>query len=237
MSDGSNPIDKLGAAAQAAKVKAAQASSSEQSSLSSITNDTVSQQEFLMLLVNQLQNQDPLNPMESEDFAVQLAQFSQLEQLISINDKLPEAGADSGSAGAGNTVGMMAGFLGHEVLLQDQQVSLTAGSGPNLVMNVPDGAVSGRVDFINENGVPAGSMELSDLEPGQQVVSISGADVPDGAYDVRAVFVGPQGQFIDVDARVTGTVEGFVMEPEPALLVDGEPIALENVVEVYKGNS
>lgn len=189
-----------------------------------------------MLLVNQLQNQDPLNPMESEDFAVQLAQFSQLEQLIDINNKLPEGGEDS-SAAAGNTVGMMAGFLGHEVLLQDQQVSLSSGSGPNLVLDVPDGAVSGRVDFINENGVSAGSMELSDMESGQQVVSISGADVPDGAYDVRAVFVGPQGQFLDVDARVTGTVEGFVMEPEPALLVDGEQIALENVVEVYKGNS
>lgn len=237
MTDGSNPIDKMGAAARAAQTKAAQeqaAGSQPQTDLSSITSDTVSQQEFLMLLVNQLQNQDPLNPMESEEFAVQLAQFSQLEQLISINKKMD---AQGGGGAAGNSVGMMAGFLGHEVLLQDQAVSLEGGSGPNLLLDVPDGAQSGRVDFINENGVVAGSMELDSPESGQQVLQIRGANVPDGTYDVRAVFVGPQGQFQEVDAKVTGTVEGFVMEPEPALLINGEPIALENVVEVYKGNS
>jgi flagellar basal-body rod modification protein FlgD len=41
--------------------------------------------EFLKLLVAQLQNQDPLNPMKNEEFVTQLATFSSLEQLISIN--------------------------------------------------------------------------------------------------------------------------------------------------------
>jgi flagellar basal-body rod modification protein FlgD len=41
--------------------------------------------EFLKLLVTQLQNQDPLNPMKNEEFVTQLATFTSLEQLISIN--------------------------------------------------------------------------------------------------------------------------------------------------------
>lgn len=46
--------------------------------------------EFLKLLVAQLKNQDPLNPMDGKDMAAQLAQFSTVEQLISINNALGE---------------------------------------------------------------------------------------------------------------------------------------------------
>ena len=59
--------------------------------------------EFLKLLVTQLQNQDPLNPMKNEEFVTQLATFTSLEQLISINKGVtaitdyihPQNGTDS----------------------------------------------------------------------------------------------------------------------------------------------
>jgi flagellar basal-body rod modification protein FlgD len=44
--------------------------------------------EFVKLLVAQMSNQDPLNPMDGKELAVQLAQFSNVEQLININEKL-----------------------------------------------------------------------------------------------------------------------------------------------------
>ncbi|MCL5270409.1 MAG: hypothetical protein M1457_07645, partial [bacterium] len=49
---------------------------------------TVSKDEFLRLLVTQLQKQDPLNPQDPSEFTSQLAQFSSLEQLISIGEGL-----------------------------------------------------------------------------------------------------------------------------------------------------
>jgi flagellar basal-body rod modification protein FlgD len=51
-------------------------------------NDAMGKDEFLKLLVAQMKNQDPLNPMDGQQMAAQLAQFSSVEQLISANDTL-----------------------------------------------------------------------------------------------------------------------------------------------------
>ncbi len=63
------------------------------SDTSSTTKTTASkvgadQEMFLKLLVAQMKNQDPLNPTDSTQYTAQLAQFSSLEQLTGINDKL-----------------------------------------------------------------------------------------------------------------------------------------------------
>ena len=198
-----------------------------------VTNGAnMGEQEFLMLLVNQLQHQDPLNPMQNEEFAVQLAQFSSLEQLIGINEKL-----SAGTEGGGGQVGMMASFLGHEVVLKDQVIKLNGVNNPNLLVDFPEGTQSARVDFLDENGQIVGSKNIDQVEAGKQVVSLKGEALPDGQYGIRVVGVGPNGQFQELPAKVSGTVEGFVVEPEPALLVNGENIPLEEVAEVYAGKA
>ena len=59
------------------------------STLSSLTNrNAMGQDEFLKMLVAQLKNQDPLNPMDGKDMAAQLAQFSTVEQLITMNKSM-----------------------------------------------------------------------------------------------------------------------------------------------------
>ncbi len=67
-----------------------------------------SQQMFLKLLVAQLQNQDPLNPTDSTQFVSQLAQFSELEQVIAIRGDIESqqanaAAANSTATGAATT--------------------------------------------------------------------------------------------------------------------------------------
>jgi flagellar basal-body rod modification protein FlgD len=60
-------------------------SSNNNSSSSSPTDPLANESTFLQLLVSQLQNQDPLNPLDSTQFVSQLTSYSQLEQLININ--------------------------------------------------------------------------------------------------------------------------------------------------------
>jgi|WetSurMetagenome_2_1015567.scaffolds.fasta_scaffold607599_1 flagellar basal-body rod modification protein FlgD len=61
-----------------------QVSQQAYSTASKVTSE-VGMNQFLELLVTQLQNQDPMNPMDNQQFVAQLATFSSLEQLISIN--------------------------------------------------------------------------------------------------------------------------------------------------------
>ncbi len=76
---------------------------STQAAASSVSASSleVGKSEFLKLLVTQLQNQDPMNPINNEEFITQLATFSSLEQLISINQAVTKLA--NGSLGMGST--------------------------------------------------------------------------------------------------------------------------------------
>jgi flagellar basal-body rod modification protein FlgD len=67
---------------------------------------------FLKMLTAQLKNQDPLNPMEGNEFAVQLATFSGVEQQSQTNSLLTQLLAQSGSSG----LGQVSEMIGKEVL-------------------------------------------------------------------------------------------------------------------------
>jgi flagellar basal-body rod modification protein FlgD len=73
-----------GSSGSTAGAASAASTSSSGSSSSSGTANAPTEQMFLQLLVAQLQNQDPLNPTDSTQFVSQLAQFSELEQVIGI---------------------------------------------------------------------------------------------------------------------------------------------------------
>ena len=62
---------------------------------------------FLKLLVTQIKNQDPLNPADGTQFLTQLAQFSELEQMISVNTNLQQIqqSLQTGTQPGGNTPG------------------------------------------------------------------------------------------------------------------------------------
>ena len=80
----------------ASPVSSVGSSSNDSSNSSNTLGSTApSEQMFLQLLVAQLQNQDPLNPTDSTTFVTQLAQFSELEQVIGIRSDIESHAAQS----------------------------------------------------------------------------------------------------------------------------------------------
>ncbi len=78
-------------------VSALSGASGASSASQTATANSVGKDEFLLLFVTQLQYQDPMNPMDSTEFTSQLAQFSSLEQLTSINEGITTLAASQNS--------------------------------------------------------------------------------------------------------------------------------------------
>jgi flagellar basal-body rod modification protein FlgD len=90
-------------------------------------DQALGQDQFLTLLVAQLENQDPLNPTDATEFTAQLAQYSQLEQLFNLNDSMDEltnATSKSQSISALNLIGQDVVVEGNGFTLGDSPVDL-----------------------------------------------------------------------------------------------------------------
>ena len=135
---------------------------------------------FLRMLTVQMQNQDPLNPVESSDFAVQLATFSNVEQAVRTNDLLVSLTDQLGASGLSqlsNWVGMEARAQ-MPVVFDGAPISLTVrpdrlADQTQLVVRDAGGTVVQRQD------VPQGAREIQWAGVGD-----NGAPLPAGSYDI-----------------------------------------------------
>jgi flagellar basal-body rod modification protein FlgD len=81
--------------------------SSNNMTSSTASSQQIGESEFLNLLVTQLKNQDPMNPMDNSEFITQMASFNSLEQLISINQAVSKiADASQATGDTGNKSGI-----------------------------------------------------------------------------------------------------------------------------------
>jgi flagellar basal-body rod modification protein FlgD len=132
---------------------------------------------FLTMLTTQMKNQDPLNPVESSDFAVQLATFSGVEQQVQTNDLLRAMGA----AGAMGGLSQFAGWVGMEAR---SVAPIDVASGPvELHYDMPLGAVASELVLRNGSGMEVRRMAVTG--PGPMIwdgTGPGGGALPAGAY-------------------------------------------------------
>jgi flagellar basal-body rod modification protein FlgD len=196
-----------------------------QSAISKATkNQQIGKDEFLQLLVTQLKNQDPLDPMKSEEFAVNLAQFSQLEQLVSINEKV---GKDTSGE-----LSSLAGYLGTEVTYAGDSVHVENNDGGLLKVDLGQDAANIEVQLLSANGAVRDSVSFKDVKAGKQTLSLAGLNVESGDYTIAVKGLGVNGEALTPDVKLAGIVSGFVPGDDPVLMVGGKEIRPSDVTAV-----
>jgi flagellar basal-body rod modification protein FlgD len=193
-------------------------------------NDVVNHAEFMKLLIAQLQNQDPLNPLDSANFSAQLAQFSSLEQLTQINQKLAEQNDDE--IGRFEAVG----FIGREVTGQSLGIQVADGETTELTYTLDRGTTV-TAKIIDENGRQIATVPVGQQGAGTHTFDLSevpGApDLDDGVYAV--VLSAPNANNIatTIDTYVTGRVTGVDLTVEsPVLLLGDRRLVLADVTAI-----
>lgn len=190
--------------------------------------------EFLQLLVTQLRYQDPLNPMQAEDFAAQLAQFSSLEQLMNVNTRLDAQLTHIYSLAQGMNSTAALGVLGGTVMAEVDEVVLPEGD-PGVAQVAIDGEGGyGTIRFYDADGQELGSRPLGFLSAGRHSLELGSADaIPAGAYSYRFEAVDAAGEFVPSQSLVTMRVDGIRYGAAGPILVAGAyEIPLSAIVEV-----
>ena len=176
---------------------------------------------FLALLTTQLQNQDPLNPMDSEKFTEQLVQFSEVEQSIATNTKLDsliQLQSDNQLNSAVSYIGKTAEFVSDQLLLSQGSAVISYGldsKAASATINIVDG--NGRTVRVLDGETASGRHEI--VWDGKDD---TGADVADGVYNFSLSAVDAEGETVGSVAATTGRVTGVEIVDGVATLIMGD---------------
>jgi flagellar basal-body rod modification protein FlgD len=196
------------------------------------------QDAFLNLLTTQLQYQDPSNPVQNEAFVAQLAQFSSLEQLTSLNDTLQ--GVYVALAAMNNA--SMAGLLGTDVIARGDTFHYSGDGAVDLSYFAPTDAASATLTVTDDDGTVVWTGDVGELAQGDGTVSWPGVDVngqpvPGGDYTFTITGYDAAGTSIDIEERISGTIDQMDYSTgTPMPSIDGTPVAIGDLLTLTQGD-
>jgi flagellar basal-body rod modification protein FlgD len=150
-----------------------------------------SEQRFLKLLVTQLNNQDPLNPLDNAQLTSQLAQMSTVSGIEKLNSAFQSLLAQSGSS----QVLQSANLIGRTVLVPGNDLTLKSSADVPFAVDVTGAAETVKVSITNAAGEVVRNFDLGALPPGVKTLAWdgladNGAPVAAGAYTVHVGALG-----------------------------------------------
>jgi flagellar basal-body rod modification protein FlgD len=163
---------------------------------------------FLILLTAQLQNQDPLAPMDSTQFTQQLVQFSQVEQQIRTNEQLEGLVGQYQAASAGAALS----YLGKDAIIEADETYL-AGGEANWAYRLPEAATSMTITVKDAQGRTLFETTTAARGAGEHLFKwdgkkTDGTTAPDGVYTIEIEAENAAGTELTPTISVRETIMG-----------------------------
>jgi flagellar basal-body rod modification protein FlgD len=214
---------------------ASAASAQVNNSLSSLASNF---QSFLSLLTTQLQNQDPTNPMDTNQFTQQLVQMTGVQQQLLTNNLLTTLVAQ-GQGGLSNSVS----YIGKTVQATDADQKLSGGSA-TWSYSLPSKAASAQITITNSAGNKVWSGSASSLNAGMNSFTwngkdSSGAQLPDGGtYTLAITAKDSAGNSLSTQVLTSGTVTAATVNNGTAYVTIGNAsVPVSSIVSVTDAGS
>lgn len=175
---------------------------------------------FLKMLTTQLQNQDPLSPMESNEFTQQLVGFAQVEQQIGINENLQTLQTQTGNSYSA----MLIGYIGKYAEIQDNLVKLQDGQA-RFAYGLASEAAEVEVALKDSKGVVIRRIK-GETAAGDHIIKWDGRDdegkeLADGDYTIEITATNSAGEKVDTWSTVQALITGVSN-------ADGQPVVIVN---------
>lgn len=209
------------------------ATSAATSPLTSSSQSALGKDAFLKLLMAQLRNQDPTQPVDGTQFVTQLAQFSAVEQAVAQTNQLSAMSAQLGGIASNEAVSL----IGKQVTLRGQSLVFD-GSSPataNVSLSAPAAQVT--VSVTDGAGNVLRTMKLGAAPGGPLNVTWDGRDdlgspVAAGAYSFNVTATTAGGASVAVSKDVTGIVTSVSFDKGyPMIMLDsGVSASISNLV-------
>lgn len=191
---------------------------------------------FLILLTAQLQNQDPLAPMDSTQFTQQLVQFSQVEQQIRTNEQLEGLVGQYQAASAGAALS----YLGKDAIIEADETYL-AGGAANWAYNLPVNADEMTITVRDSTGRAVYTTTSEVSTSGEHLftwdgTTDNGGTAADGVYTLDIEALDAAGENITPVVTVRETIMGVdFSDSTPVVITPSGTRSLDTIRSVLNG--
>jgi flagellar basal-body rod modification protein FlgD len=213
---------------------ATSSSGSQGATLASTTNSTLAGnfQTFLTLLTTQLQNQNPLSPLDTNQFTQQLVQFASVEQELKTNDQLTTLVAlqqTAQSTQALTFVGKTAVVDGSTAALINASATWNIGVPKDSTVNVTIASSTGQTVFTGNYPISAGDNHAFTWDG----LGNDGTQWPDGKYTMTATAADGAGNSVGVSTQIRGVVSSVDLSQSPPLLsINGQTYTVNQIKSI-----
>jgi len=193
---------------------------------------------FLTLLTTQLKNQNPLEPLDTNQFTQQMVQFTSVEQQLKTNEFLEALVLNNGDAGGSKYAAnnQAIGMIGKTIIAQSEVSTLKDGQA-NWTFTLGRDAPTSEVSIKNAEGAVVFTKQMS-LSSGQASFEwdgkdASGLDYPEGNYSISINAKDANGNNVIALTQVKGVIDSVDLTGDlPVLMSNGSRINIDAVLSV-----